>query len=491
MKKPRTVKISIQKLNQLTPFRELTKEELKNIQDRKDFKRNIEQRKRWNRNCGDVSYEFAIDYYNALVISSNCDIFSERKTNANQCLYKNERKFGGGKTRLCGYFHCDFCWNKSFASHHRARYWNWEKNFLMDKEGNYIYDDNESPIKIMPWHIPYSSHNYYDFFCMMYHEYSAQPTSVTSTRGNEEGCWCSFHQKPRKWIKTFEEENPEISETWDYEANFLGPDDFSAGSSVEAFFVCKECCHRYKTQLCHISISKTTRCPYCSGLYICGRKDCQMCYEKSFAIHYRAKYMLEGYLNGYLKSYELFCDTNYSFWFRCEKKHKFEATLHSISQGSKWCPHCRLVSLAEDRMECFLSSFFGKDRYKRDAKFNWAISDIGHPFRYDFHIPEFSTLLEIDGEQHFRENEGYWIMSLEEQQERDVLKMKLAIENGMSVIRITGRYVMLKSFTLDRVLPFIKKENHPVCIFLSSPQRPQIYKSIIRLYFKKYILGIE
>lgn len=76
--------------------------------------------------------------------------------------------------------------------------------------------------------------------------------------------------------------------------------------------------------------------------------------------------------------------------------------------------------------------------YSAEKSFDWSkhILPTGHTgrFRYDFYIPD-TTLLEYDGEQHYKKNDFFKI-TLAEQQKRDNLKNKLAKEHGYTVYRI-------------------------------------------------------
>jgi Probable Zinc-ribbon domain len=347
-----------------------------------------------------------------------------------------------------------------------------------------IYDDNGNPFRLMPWQVSKSSScNKYkcDLLCMRYHEYRALPANITL------GSWCSSHQRPKNQEKTFRTENPDTAETWDYYANFLSPDDFSPCSMVKSFFICRNCSHRYENQLEKIEIRKTSGCPYCSGRFVCGIKSCKYCRDKSFATNHRAKDWIKGRMNGYLRPWEVYEQSDCSFWFRCKKYHRFEATPHMIHGEGTWCSRCRFISFADDRLSEFLSSFIGKDSFERDFSFDWAISESGYPLRYDFYISALNLILEVDGEQHFRyTGRGDY----EDTRKKDILKMKLAFENDISIIRISGKSISSKTFKFSRITPFLRRHKRPVCIFISL-EKKFVYEGMIKDYIKKYVLGIE
>ena len=66
---------------------------------------------------------------------------------------------------------------------------------------------------------------------------------------------------------------------------------------------------------------------------------------------------------------------------------------------------------------------------------NWCKNIITKKyFPFDFVINDHNIIIELDGKQHFIQVSNW--LSPEEQQERDLYKMKCANDNGFSVIRI-------------------------------------------------------
>lgn len=59
---------------------------------------------------------------------------------------------------------------------------------------------------------------------------------------------------------------------------------------------------------------------------------------------------------------------------------------------------------------------------------------------FDFYIPELNTIIEYDGDQHFRESSKYKGKKFEATQRNDKLKNKYCLENGINLIRIHFRF---------------------------------------------------
>lgn len=68
------------------------------------------------------------------------------------------------------------------------------------------------------------------------------------------------------------------------------------------------------------------------------------------------------------------------------------------------------------------------------AKFDWCVSEKGNCLLFDFWIEELDLLIELDGDQHFRQVLNW--KPPEVTQSRDIRKMLDALQNGFHVIRI-------------------------------------------------------
>ena len=84
------------------------------------------------------------------------------------------------------------------------------------------------------------------------------------------------------------------------------------------------------------------------------------------------------------------------------------------------------ISYPERFMRSFLE-YFNVD-YEYQKRFEWSDLKV-----YDFYIPKLKLIIETDGSQHYIEK-GF--SNLQEQRKIDALKDKIAIENGLDIIRI-------------------------------------------------------
>jgi len=127
----------------------------------------------------------------------------------------------------------------------------------------------------------------------------------------------------------------------------------------------------------------------------------------------------------------------------------FESKLCHITDGS-WCPNCRYKT--EDKLLKILIEKY--PNLRSQYKVNWC-KDIKH-LPFDFVIEERKIIVEIDGEQHWKQV-AKW-KTPEHNRKRDLYKMKCANENGFSVIRIIQEDIFKNKYNwLDELCENIEK----------------------------------
>jgi very-short-patch-repair endonuclease len=106
-----------------------------------------------------------------------------------------------------------------------------------------------------------------------------------------------------------------------------------------------------------------------------------------------------------------------------------------------------------------------EDEYKLEGLKN--IRDL----RFDFFLEYFNIILELDGGLHFREfNKGHFKnKELKKTQERDFMKMKFALNKGITIIRIYQEDVFNNNYDwINDILNHIKIYDTPQVIYLSK-----------------------
>jgi len=88
------------------------------------------------------------------------------------------------------------------------------------------------------------------------------------------------------------------------------------------------------------------------------------------------------------------------------------------------------------------------------------------PLRFDFYIPELNTIVEYDGEQHFRPSTKFGLEKFETLQQNDKIKNEYCLKKGIKLIRIHYKFpsdIMEKSLmeALNNSQPITFLGNYP------------------------------
>jgi very-short-patch-repair endonuclease len=152
--------------------------------------------------------------------------------------------------------------------------------------------------------------------------------------------------------------------------------------------------------------------------------------------------------------------------FKCDNGHINNMEFMSFQKGHR-CSMCR--NKTEQIINEFLTNEYKSIVYQ--AKFEWCKNQTYLPF--DFLLQEHKLIIEVDGKQHFEHFRKNW-KTPEETQERDLLKMKLALSKGYSIIRISQEDIYNNTIDWKEMLKNnIKKYKKPKCIYISKD--PELY----------------
>jgi len=358
------------------------------------------------------------------------------------------------KLKLCDEDICQQCFENSFASHPRAKYWSREN----EKKPRQVMRCSGTKWKFLCD----TCHHVYDMQLNVVSRGSCCPYCCTPPKQlcDEEDCQHCFersfasHPNSRYW-------SPE---------NKKKPRQVFKGTPDAHKFICNVCTH-----VLNMNVSNVTKgqwCIYCAGKDICDNDSCEECYSKSFASHPKAKYWSTDndkkprqFMKCSAKKCKFLCDT-------CN--HHFECSLNNIVKGN-WCPYC--VNKTERKLYDYLLS--QNIQVTRQAKFDWCKNDeTGKHLPFDFLVEDKRIIIEVDGIQHF-EQVSIW-QSPEKTQDRDILKQKLAQENGYTVIRIFQEDVLYDSYDWKpQLMQALVQYETPTCLYMSKDENRYCnYKTI-------------
>jgi very-short-patch-repair endonuclease len=427
--------------------------------------------------------------------------------------------------KLCDKEDCKQCFEKSFVSHDKSKYWS-DKNELKPRQifknshnkywfkcniCSHIFDTVLSSINNGIW-CPYCNGNHKlcdnndcnECFNKSFasHEkasfYSAENKlkarqvfkssnkkfllncdkcihSFDVTLGNvNTGFWCPYCANKKLcdneeckecYNKSFA--SHEKAKYWSLENNLI-PRQILLNSNKKYLFSCN-CGHNFYSTLGHINGSDRW-CPYCSNppQKLCDKEDCKQCFEKSFASYEKSKFW---YKDNKVLPRTIFKSANRKFIFKCNKEHIFTSALNHVV-NNRWCPYC--VNKTEQKLYDHLQPIY--TNLQQQYKVDWCKNITYLPF--DFILEEQKIIIELDGLQHF-EQVSNW-NSPDKVQERDIYKMKRANDNGYSVIRILQEDVFYDTYQwleeLKTNIETLLSENKVQNIFMCKDNEYSIFE---------------
>jgi hypothetical protein len=329
-----------------------------------------------------------------------------------------------GRKSRCADTECMKCFNKSFASHEKAKFWHPTKNgeirprdVALNSNTKYWFKcgrckhDSEMTLvgvntgrwcrfcvnlsrcddlgckfcfehsfashknakfwhpirnKNTPRNIALRSPVKYWFKCgKCKHEFEMSLSNVTA------GCWCRFcanksrcDDADREFCFKHSFAGHERAKFWHPTKNKgIIPRDVALNSGIKYWFKCGDCEHDFEAMLSNVIIGHW--CGFCANLFRCNNPECEFCFKHSFANHEKAKFW-HPTRNGGNTPRDVALRSCTKYWFKCEEcGHDFEILLDQISANC-WCKFCANSSLCNNpNCEfCFEHSFASHENAK-------------------------------------------------------------------------------------------------------------------------------
>ena len=355
--------------------------------------------------------------------------------------------------KLCENDNCQTCFTKSFANHEKAEFWS-DKNIKTARQS--FLNSN-----LKCWfNCPIPECN---------HEFETSLRCIVQS-----GRWCPYCSNQKLcddnncqicFIKSFS--SYKKAKYWS-KRNDSSPRQVSKSTGKSFWFDCK-CGHEFNSSLNSITREPNgSWCPYCCypPNKLCKDENCKQCFNKSFASHEKRKFWSD---KNNLQPIHVFKSSWKNIIFNCENGHEFKAVLSSITSG-QWCPYCRYKT-EQKLYEWMLKRF--DEVIKRQKKFHWCKNiKSKRKLPFDFYIKRIKLIIELDGRQHFKQVANW--DSPETTLKNDIKKMAKAINNGMTVIRISQEDVCYDridwKMELEKVILNYKK---PKIFYIAS--NPNLY----------------
>jgi len=362
---------------------------------------------------------------------------------------------------LCDNPECKPCFEKSFASHSLSKRWS-KKNkrkarqVFLNANTKYWIDCDKCPhaYKITPGN---ANNDRSCPYC------SDKTSSIMCKDTNCDYCFqrsFASHEKSSEWS----------------DQNKDTPRDIKKNSCFKRKFDCKCCKHEYERV---VSKNATTKnmCQYCSGDMICDNKDCKHCFKNSFAASSRAK---DWSPDNDVEPWQVKINSATDRKFKCPYcTRTFELSPSNIKAG-QWCRSCK--NKTERKLLDFLEANCA-EIVEHDKKFKWCMRKQMLPF--DFCYDDIKVIIELDGVQHFQAVKYFYKDDPAQALKNDIFKMRAAIEQGYTFIRLSQEDVYQdKNQWKSRLLKHIREHNTQKVILLDNSKNlyAPMYKALKRIY---------
>lgn len=338
----------------------------------------------------------------------NCDMCNHEFSSVLADIYRDCWCPYCGGQKICYSPNCNMCKEKSFASHEKRICWS-GKNIVSPRE------------------VFKNTHKKYIFNCnVCNHEFDAPLNKVVN------GSWCPYCSNKRLCLtncnicknKTFASCEKNIC--WS-KKNKKSPREVFKSSHKPFIFDCPDCKHEFKVPL--NSIIAQQWCPYCGSKKLCNDKNCDYCFNASFAsIDRSSKWSKKNKV----KPRHVFKTSDKKYIFDCDDcKTSFSMRLACITKCNGWCPKCKHKT--EKKLFIQLQKIY--PALKHSFWPAWCRSkETNRILQFDFVHHDIKIIFELDGGQHFKQVRDWKPPKI--QQENDIYKMLCARNNGYSVIRL-------------------------------------------------------
>lgn len=386
----------------------------------------------------------------------NCDKCSHKFEKSTASINKGEwcpYCCNNSKT-LCGDEKCLQCFNKSFASSDNSIYWS--TNNKISSINVFRFCDD----KFL----------FYCFNCKK--DYLSSPYSISNNRL----CYCCNLNSNKLcddqnctlcFFKSFKSHEKSIY--WSTK-NKISPSQIKKNSNSKFWFNCDKCPHDFEISLNNLCGGKW--CSYCSSSKLCNNNDCIYCENKSLSSYIDA-FMWSD--KNELNPREVFKGSDNKYIFDCKNcGNEFKMTVSHFTQGKR-CNICK--NKTEKKVYNELTKIYPEIIFQ--FKDNWTKNLNTNKFlTFDFCLKNQKILIEIDGDQHFKDILG-WKSSWKINHENDIFKQQIANKEKFSVIRIYQMDIYLNKYNwINKIVCSINKiinDDKIQNIYLSSGNHYNIF----------------
>ena len=260
-----------------------------------------------------------------------------------------------------------------------------------------------------------------------------------------------------------------VSQQWHPTLNKSSPGQFVAGSDKKVWWLCPNACpngcvHQWQTQIKHRCLNNLG-CPFCSNQKV----SCECVSIAKTHPELLKQWHTEKNINIMPSSFSH--GSGKKVWWKCDKNHEWQAIITSRTKGTG-CPHC--VNKTEAKLQEYLN--VQQSDINPQFRPDWCKSSTtDRTLPFDFCIPTLKLIIELDGPQHFKQISN-WDCSTKTVK-KDVYKMKCALQQGYSVLRILQEDVWnaITDWLDEKLKPHLVQQDTPSCTYITTEKDANIY----------------
>lgn len=222
------------------------------------------------------------------------------------------------------------------------------------------------------------------------------------------------------------EKYPESIERWNYNKNIKTPYEVNCSSAEKYFFICKKCQNSYLCSCNHFINGR--RCPYCC------KSPQKVLLEFNDLKTINPEWLIDwDYEANKLGPENYTQSSGKQIWCKCHIcGWKWLVRIYTRTKGHG-CLQCNKSKLEKETAQ-ILNKF--NIKYEQEYNKFGIIGTGGGLLRFDFYLPDYNTIIECQGIQHYDENKWYDKKSSLITQKHDKIKRKYAKKNNIKLIEI-------------------------------------------------------
>ena len=200
-------------------------------------------------------------------------------------------------------------------------------NLLKDKYPELLKEWDYEKNDLNPDEVTFGSRKKVWWICKEGHSY------FSSIYDKSKGKNCPYHSNPIRKVgygNDLESTHPDLIYEWDYEKNFIKPNEITSGSTKKVWWLCSKS-HSYLSAI-QKRIYYEASCPYCVGKKVGYGNDLKTNFP-DIAVEW-------DYQKNEIEPNQVTSSSGKKFWWLCIEGHSFKTEVSKRTNRNHSCPYC-------------------------------------------------------------------------------------------------------------------------------------------------------